>query len=307
MTFPVELPTGSYLDAPLARATLASGYGFETARALAWLSQLAYETRDHDKVADVLKAWGLALVARLKSPAGVPGLTDTDGLVVSGWGATIIAFTGTDPLVAKDWLTDFRATLSPDDIHAGFQAGVDAVWAQVLSALGQRGDSGERLFITGHSLGGALAAVTAHRLSRQIPAVEVDAVYTFGMPRCGGERFFGRYESLLGARTYRFVHGDDVVPTLLQAQFRHVGRLLQCPHGGLFQGLRPPDTASDEPRLAGSAGRTVRRTFAAIISMMVPASTQPGLLGWLYRWLPPSIGDHLPSRYLRALGFDLVR
>ena len=41
--------------------------------------------------------------------------------------------------------------------------------------------------------------------------------------------------------------------------------------------------------------------------MMVPAPTQPGLLGRLYRWLPPSIGDHLPSRYLRALGFDLVR
>jgi hypothetical protein len=307
MTFPVELPTASYLGTPLAHVTLASGYDFETARALAWLSQLAYETRDAGKVADVLKAWGLSPIARLETPAGgVHGLTDTDGLVVSGWDATVVAFTGTDPLVIKDWLSDLRVALL-DDIHAGFQAGVEAVWPQVLSAVGRRGDARGRLFITGHSLGGALAAVTAYRLSLRNPPVGVDGVYTFGMPRCGGERFFAAYEPLLGERTYRFVHGDDVVPTLLQLRLRHVGRLLQCPHGGSFRGMQPSDVPADEPRFQGSAWRAVSRIFAAIMSMMLPAPTQPGRLGQLYRWLPPSIGDHLPSRYLRALGFDLLR
>jgi hypothetical protein len=34
----------------------------------------------------------------------------------------------------------------------------------------------------------------------------------------------------------------------------------------------------------------------------LPPPAQPGALGKFYALLPPAIGDHLPARYLRALG-----
>jgi triacylglycerol lipase len=310
MSFPVELPFRSYCRANLANLTVASGYDLETARAMAWLSQLAYETRDEGKVRDVLREWRLSPVTFIKDPSGSSGLTDTNGLVVDGWGARIIAFTGTDPLKLKDWLTDARTGLSSKNIHEGFDAGFEAVRSQVEAAIRDCADGLKRLLITGHSLGGALAGVAANSL-RDNRQTEIDGVYTFGMPRCGGEFFAAAYEGSLGARTYRFVHGADVVPTLPPStlgklRFSHVGRLLKCPHGGSFQeGTQPPDGPSDEPQFAGSARQAISDIFAEVTSMVLPRPTQPGLLGRLYSWLPPSIGDHLPSRYLRAFGDDL--
>ena len=298
MTFPVELPLKSYLGAPLGNFTVASGYDFRTAGAMAWLSQLAYETRDPDKVSKALANWQLALKSPIKHTK--TGSTDTHGLVVAGWGATIIAFTGTDPLKPKNWLTDFTLGGPEEEIHAGFKDGFAAVQSQIEAAVQARGDQNKRLFIAGHSLGAALAAVAAKFVQETL--AEVEGVYTFGMPRCFRPRFAELYENLLGPRTYRLVHGDDVVPTVPPSglDFRHVGRLLKCPHGGSFEGLQPSGGPSDEPQF--SAGQSVGDLLRGIGKGILPRATQPGLLGWFYRWLNPSIGDHLPSRYLHALG-----
>jgi hypothetical protein len=300
MSFPVELPFESYRDANLANFTATPAYDLATARALAWLSQLAYETRDPEKVAAVLKEWQLTLKVAVRDPTtGISGLTDTHGLIVEGWGATIIAFTGTDPLKPRNWVTDFNIELPDDNIHAGFRAGFEAVRSQIEAVVGDRGDRHKRLFITGHSAGGALAAVAAKFL--QEAKVDVEGVYTFGMPRCGGAEFARVYEGLLGPRTYRLVHGDDVVPKLPppELHFQHVGRLLKCPHGGAFEGMQPLAAPSDEPH--ASVEQFVGSVLKGIGDRILPSPTQPGFLGQLYSWLHPSIGDHLPSRYLRAL------
>jgi hypothetical protein len=71
-----------------------------TARAMAWMSQLAYECAHSDKIAKICEAWGLrrpriiasALATRLP-------LLQTRGIVAEGHGATILAFAGTDPMV----------------------------------------------------------------------------------------------------------------------------------------------------------------------------------------------------------------
>ena len=57
----VELPLDSYPKQLSVRLTDAGGYSFATACAMAWLSQLAYETEDPhniDKIDTVLKGGG---------------------------------------------------------------------------------------------------------------------------------------------------------------------------------------------------------------------------------------------------------
>src|SRR5216683_2053695 len=95
--------------------------------------------------------------------------------------------------------------------------------------------AGGNLFIAGHSLGGALAAITAHRLVTELDA-PVTAIYTFGMPRPGSPAFAAAYDQRLGMCTYRLVQGEDIVPTVAPSflGFRHLGRYLHCDRGAKF-------------------------------------------------------------------------
>jgi len=74
------------------------------------------------------------------------------------------------------------------------------------------------------------------------------AVYTFGMPRVGGERFEASYDAGLGALTYRLVHGIDLVARVPPLPFRHVGRVLQSDAEAKFDEARPlSPIGSDDP------------------------------------------------------------
>ena len=85
------------------------------------------------------------------------------------------------------------------------------------------------LFITGHSLGGSLGVAVAYELIKLGRTAK--AVYTYGMPRAGNPAFASDYDARLGNSTFRFVHGDDLVPTVppaacsTMACYQHVGRL----------------------------------------------------------------------------------
>src|SRR5260370_39405343 len=53
-----NLPESFYLDRLLPFATAGTGFNPDTARAMAWAAQLAYETNDLDKIRRILAAWG---------------------------------------------------------------------------------------------------------------------------------------------------------------------------------------------------------------------------------------------------------
>jgi triacylglycerol lipase len=78
----------------------------------------------------------------------------------------------------------------------------------------------ERLWFTGHSLGGALAMLCAHGWDGA-----VEGVYTFGQPRAGDAAFRNEYNERLGAATFRVVHGDDIVPRVpwVPGHYYHAG------------------------------------------------------------------------------------
>lgn len=117
----------------------------------------------------------------------------------------VLCFRGTEPDEFSDILADLNAV--PDKaelagyVHDGFQTEVDKVWKEIVDHidvyLGDR-----KLFLTGHSLGGAMATIAASRLMDI-----VSALYTYGSPRVGTKSFV----SALKVTHYRHVNNNDIV------------------------------------------------------------------------------------------------
>jgi hypothetical protein len=300
MSFLVELPESTYRDRIPKPFVASTSFDGATARAMAWLAQLAYE--QDPKIKAVLDQWGLVWKAPLVASApGFLPVTATRGFVADGQDAMLVVFAGTDPMVLANWLTDFNALPTPDGMHAGFEAALRVVWPTLQSVLRDHG-SGKRLLFAGHSLGAAIAALAARHAS---DLVAVEGVYAFGMPRCGSPAFAEAYDAVLGDCTYRLVNGHDVVPTVPPSRlgFRHVGRSLLCRHGEAFDlVVQPSAVPHDQPLFIPTFVDGIRSGMQNLLRRQLPPPAQPGTLGRLYTFLPPAIGDHLPARYLRALG-----
>jgi triacylglycerol lipase len=249
MSVLVSLKPEIYRDDALNGFTVTPDYTPGNAQATMWLSQLAYETDDAGKVDGVLAKF--KLTKRLLGNNGpITGLLQRKAnfIVAAGHDATFVMFAGTHPLMIGDWFTDFKLALRPNVLHEGFAEAVDSVMPDILAIIADRGADEQPLFFTGHSMGGALANIAALRALEA--GVQATAVYTFGGPRAGGQDFFDRYTPKLGDCTFRLVRGHDIVPSVPPAfpgGFRHVGRILQCPHGSTFKGSPSSSNAGNGP------------------------------------------------------------
>jgi len=158
----------------------------------------------------------------------VPG-TDTHCLVGEDANSITIAFRGSVSI--RNWITDAefeRVTLIAGDgtcskVHKGFNAAWNSILVPLFAALRP---SRKPIFVTGHSLGGALAILAALALERN--GFLVAQVYTFGQPRVGNGDFMRRYNAALGDITYRVVYQEDIVARIphlpsFRDPYRHVG------------------------------------------------------------------------------------
>ena len=305
MTFLVQLPVESYpVLLPLGFDT-SGAYSFATARAMMWLSQLAYEP--DAKIDVVLQHWQLTPLAHLHAPPGPSPITPaTQGFVCRSADATIVAFAGTDPGVLATVLTDVNTLPGAGTIHTGFAEAIQAVWADLVPLLQAPGPA--RLLVTGHSLGAALAVLTAFRAHNELHK-DANLVYTFGLPRVGGGAFVAEYEPVYGASTFRFVDGDDPVPAMppVHLGYQHVGRAFTCPHAGTFEpAATPPAERSNDPILAGTEAALAGHTIRELLDGRLPVPAQSGILGDLFAALPGGLADHMQARYLKALGTPVL-
>ena len=164
----------------------------------------------------------------------VAGPHDRDGALVSTLsdGSVVLAFRGT--LVAEDltsvldWLNDFHSEHTeaqgfPGRIHAGFLDSLNSVWTGVIDTL-EGGDHTtsipwkKKLYITGHSKGGAVAQLAAVRLQALNPTV-----VTFAAPMCGDAEFAAMYPE--GILT-RYEAESDIVPFLPPLGYKAAGKVI---------------------------------------------------------------------------------
>jgi len=135
---------------------------------------------------------------------------DIDGAqchVVSNQDMFVLCFRGTEPSEFSDIKADLnalpdRANNGSGWVHNGFQTEVDKIWNEIVRVLDTA--KGKKFYITGHSLGGAMATIATSRLADQ-----VDALYTYGSPRVGTRKFV---KSFLHVPHYRHVNNNDIVP-----------------------------------------------------------------------------------------------
>lgn len=143
--------------------------------------------------------------------------------------AVIVSYRGTDPLSITDWLEDLQASkldfefpgCSSCLIHKGFWdvflSTVDDVVPAVEAAM--KSHPRARVWVTGHSLGGALAVHSSLHLAQL--GFPVTNVHTFGEPRVGNQAFAQFWNQQITAASnanitsqYRVTHNADPVPHL---------------------------------------------------------------------------------------------
>lgn len=218
-------------DIPMSRAAYTDRMGAVLAK-LSLLSYIAFEQETHAGVLQqTIESGGLKLVAKW-------AVGDTEAYLAEAPNFLAVAFRGTTD--ARDRKTDFRVSVQRVQIeghdmhvtvHDGFYDAFRLVEPLVREALLATPD--KPIFLTGHSLGGALALVASAALAGQdILGGRIAAVYTFGAPRVGGESF----ARVVKAPHYRIVNEGDMVPLVPPNWlngYRHNGELLLLRRGAI--------------------------------------------------------------------------
>lgn len=157
------------------------------------------------------------------SGAEVATIETLTSLIVVFRGSSYNGTTATN--ILTDWFHDFD-----DDarlrwigknqvyVHEGFWNSAESVFDFVKPIVQDAQARGKDIWLTGHSLGGATAMLTAARLHYGLD-IEVRGVETFGAPRVGGEGFVKLMQNAdndvgvdLASRTLRWVvDGDSAV------------------------------------------------------------------------------------------------
>jgi pimeloyl-ACP methyl ester carboxylesterase len=251
----------------------ADGYSTRDATWMSEMSALAYW--DADLIGEQLRRWGYARIAEIKDPA-----SDTSGFLAVKDQVLVLSFRGTSGF--KNFLTDgnirrVRADWAAGGVHNGFKTALDAVWPQIRSKLGPPEAQRKDIWLTGHSLGAALAQLAALRLTKS--GYRVHRVYTFGTPRIGDKEFVADYDRQLGAQSFPHVNAQDVVtrvpPSALGfhatasskiRQFTGPGHELKQLSG------EPPDRSGTRDDWRSVVTQSIRKTTAFLPSALRPSA-----------------------------------
>jgi hypothetical protein len=236
---------------------------WEVAHVLATCSGYAYSSED--TVSMIMARMGLEGNRCLQVQESVDAMfiCSTAFVIQSRCGrVVIVCYRGTEPANFINWLTD--ADVNPSKVsldfggrsgafllHGGFYRNVRATRYEVVNAL-ERAlerrsvlDDGEAveqapeaIYVTGHSLGAAMAAIlgimthSEAAYERMRPLIK--AIYTYGQPMVGSPELAAVVDqsTSLWSKFFRFVHGHDIIPTLpprVSGPFAHFGREYRLP------------------------------------------------------------------------------
>ena len=216
------------------------------------------------------------------------------GIFVKDNRCAVIVFRGT--LGLKDVISD--ANVLPigwrfgGNVHGGFKAAFDAAWGEV----------GDRLlnmnlpfFLTGHSLGAALATLAASTCLHD-PALAncpLAGLYTLGSPRVGDGEFGATTKGLFHCR---IVNEKDIVATLPPKShvkgftFQHTGQMHRIGSDGRLKIFPPGQDDAEAFNPVGDALDVVE-SVAGLLQGIRALRLEP----------PVALRDHTPVNYTARL------
>ena len=211
----------------------------------------------------------------------------TQCFVASNDQFAIVAFRGSegrlregdsDPgYILADWLTNFNFLPAQWEqggkVHRGFKTALSEVWAPLQKHVSSLQKRNLKLWLTGHSLGAALATLAADRIGK------VAGVYTFGSPRVGDRDFKNRYR----VNAYRFVNNNDIVTRVPpSSMYRHIGKLKHIDSAGVIR------ESADSQEKNGSEVQADLKNFFNTLG--------PNLKSFTETLFEP-LTDHVPTFY----------
>jgi predicted lipase len=160
------------------------------------------------------------------------------GFVATRPGAVLVSIRGTE--TPGEWLCDFEAApasckITSGTVHEGFQRVYEVIRDSALQGLSDAFKTGDTLYVTGHSLGAALALLFA---DDAVSATQNLQVGTFAGPRTGLPDFAASFNQRV-PNTVRVVNRWDIVPNVPVPApplclYEHVGSSLNIDGGFTF-------------------------------------------------------------------------
>jgi hypothetical protein len=261
-------PGSRLLKAPINRAA----YSDRMAWILACMSHLAYDRyEDKGEALELftakLEGGGFKVIKVFFSEK-----TDTQAFLAANKDFAVLAFRGTEVTKKEDVKTDAKAlkvSTLQGRVHAGFTRAYESVETEIMESVKGLGEM--PLYITGHSLGAALATVATQRLEHD-PDIrdKIAACYTYGSPRLGDNQFDMEFKSII----YRIVNTTDIVTVipLLAMGYIHVG----------------------DVRFLGRKPTTYRRNVPIFGRIFLFVSA-------IFKLFGPLVGDHAIVEYIKKL------
>lgn len=249
----------SPLNRPISELTL-----LRQSLLFAQLSHLAYF--DPNLVQEAVAAFGLQDFAFLERGNG-------QAYVFSTTYDCVVVFRGTEPDEIDDIKADVDAVMVVAEtvgrVHRGFKREVDELWEPLEEALRE---NTKALWFTGHSLGGAMATISAGRCVLSPIPSNPEALFTFGSPRVGNRR----YINFVKINHYRWVNNNDIVTRVPPRWlgYNHSGRELYLDSRGKIRNF--------------SAWRKFRDRWR-------------GFFLSLRKWKVDHLSDHLITAYIQYL------
>ena len=164
---------------------------------------------------------------------------------------SVVVFRGTEPTEWGDIQADANALTAVAEtigkVHRGFKAEVDELWPYIEEALAE---NTKPLWITGHSLGGAMATICTGRCLISHIRSEPSELHTFGSPRVGCKK----YVNFSKVPHYRWVNNNDIVTRVppIWMGYRHSGQEMYINRHGKLESIQGWRRFSD--RLQGFLG-----------------------------------------------------
>ena len=151
-------------------------------------------------------------------------------------------------------------------MHKGFADAYLSVADEITYEVQRlRAEKKRPVFLTGHSLGGALATVCSLDLWVKLNLSARDIIVsTFGSPRVGNWQFAAMYDKVLPVN-WRIVVEPDMIAKLPSVGYKHVGRkVVLTPHGEL---IIDPSDLERRPWSGEAAGFAYHRKASYLLAM----------------------------------------
>lgn len=257
----------------------AIGFDATNARLLADLMQLL-AVDDTYAARDALAQWGLPRFVGF-------GQRQTRAFAAGNDQLLLVAFQGPDDASVLRRLAAPAqpfTTTSLGGVNESLWLEFSLVRDNVLETIQSLRDAGQRIWLTGHGVGGAWAVFTAGLLEseRRVP---VQGVLTWGTPRVGHREFALRYHRLsiddapsLMERTTRIVLGSDPFPVV-------------PPTAGDYAAIGIKRHYDSDGRLLGSDERSLEE-MARLVTIANMAAMESD---------PPELADHTLAAYCGLL------